>query len=482
MTEDVHFLTMQTNRVRSYRTRQSRDASGAPLKGPAPATLMDKFALLPILACVFALILSPLLLFMTDLKTLESQTLASDARPENRVFWPALAAISLILVVRNRSRLTLPSNIICLLAYLAFAGASVLWAFSPESSFVRFIQEVMIVSSIALPAMLASRTADMMRGLFLCFALALMLNVFFVLAGNSTIVSYGSKLVDIGYEGYFEGKNYLGECAAIALLLSLYELHQRGWRRVFAAVLVLAAILLIWLSDLKTAFGLALVCPLLAALTLLVRKVTRVSTALILLTIPLCYALASSLSKTDIVGRISYILYHDSTLTGRTIIWDFAQTEIERSPLIGWGYRSFWLVPNSPAFDAPGWVKMMPNGHNGYVDTKLELGYIGLAFLVVFIISTLHAVGKVADRDPRRAQLLLSLALFIILYNFFESLWMRGFEFMWVVFIIVAAEIGRYSLPFPPRRAASGSGSRRAGHPGPSPGARGPQLDIGLSS
>ena len=482
MAEDVHFQTMQTNRVRSYHTRQSLDASRAPLNGPAPATLMDKFALLPILACVFALIVSPLLLFLTDLKTLESQTLASDARPENRIFWPALAAISLVLVVRNRSRLTLPSNIICLLAYLAFAGASVLWAFSPESSFVRFIQEVMIVSSIALPAMLASRTADMMRGLFLCFALALMLNVFFVLAGNSTIVSYGSKLVDIGYEGYFEGKNYLGECAAIALLLSLYELHQRGWRRVFAAVLVLTAISLIWLSDSKTAFGLALVCPLLAALTLMVRKVTRLSPAIILLSIPLCYALTSSLSKTDIVGRISYILYHDSTLTGRTIIWDFAQTEIERSPLIGWGYRSFWLVPNSPAFDAPGWVKMMPNGHNGYVDTKLELGYIGLAFLIVFIISTLHAVGKVANRDPRRAQLVLSLALFIILYNFFESLWMRGFEFMWVVFIIVAAEIGRYSLPFPTRRAAYRSRSRTAGHPGPSPGGRGPQRYVGLSS
>ena len=125
---------------------------------------------------------------------------------------------------------------------------------------------------------------------------------------------------------------------------------------------------------------------------------------------------------------------------------------------------------------------MMPNGHNGYVDTKLELGYIGLAFLIVFIISTLHAVGKVADRDPRRAHLVLSLALFIILYNFFESLWMRGFEFMWVVFIIVAAEIGRYSLPFPTRRAAHGPGSRRTGHPGPSPGGRGPQLHVGLSS
>ena len=125
------------------------------------------------------------------------------------------------------------------------------------------------------------------------------------------------------------------------------------------------------------------------------------------------------------------------------------------------------------SFDAPGWVKMMPNGHNGYYDTKLELGYLGLTFLVVFIIATLHAVGRVADRDPGRAWLLLSLALFIILYNFFESLWMRGFEFLWVVFLIVAAEIGRYWRPFPlTRRGVSDQASRRPGNPGPSPGAR----------
>ena len=37
-----------------------------------------------------------------------------------------------------------------------------------------------------------------MRGLFLCFALAVILKVFFVFDGSVTTVSYGSKLVDIG--------------------------------------------------------------------------------------------------------------------------------------------------------------------------------------------------------------------------------------------------------------------------------------------
>jgi exopolysaccharide production protein ExoQ len=108
----------------------------------------------------------------------------------------------------------------------------------------------------------------------------------------------------------------------------------------------------------------------------------------------------------------------------------------------------------------------------------LEMGYVGLAFLLAFILATLHGVGRVADRDPGRAQLLLSLALFIILYNYFESLWMRGFEFLWVVFVIVAAEIGRYWRPVPLRTTAYGSRSPRPGSPGLSPGARNPRLRI----
>src|SRR5262245_28350726 len=174
--------------------------------------MIDKCVIVPISACVYASIVSPLLLFVSEpANTLQS---VMETRPENRIFWPAMAAISVVLAVRNRSRLgtlTWPPHIICLLAYLAFAGASVLWAFRPELSFIRFVQQVMIVTSIVLPAMLAVRTADLMRGLFLCFALAAILNVFFVLGNAPSIV----KVLD-GYPGYFLGKNYLGEFSAIA--------------------------------------------------------------------------------------------------------------------------------------------------------------------------------------------------------------------------------------------------------------------------
>jgi exopolysaccharide production protein ExoQ len=424
----------------------------------SPRTI-DKCAIVPVIVCGLALIVIPLIQFFNPSST---EAVANGvARPENRIVWPIMALFSVILAIQNRSRLSklnLPPNIIWFLAYLAFAGASVLWAFRPEIAFTRFSQQVMIVISIVLPALLASRTSDMMRGLFLCFALSALLNVFFVISGTETIVinagSHGSYRDYLGSPGYFSFKNYLGECAAVAFLLSVHEALHRGWRRVFGIIGVIVAIYLVFASNSKTAFGLALICPLLAVLTLATRRMTGISVAIIILFIPLCYVSLSTVSPHYNLNLLSYKLYGDGTFSGRAVIWNFVQQEINRRPVLGWGYESFWLVPGSPTTtDAPGWVKAMPNGHNGYYDTMLDLGYLGFAFLLAFIIATLHGVGRVADRDPVRAWLMLSLALFVVFYNFLERLWMHGFEFLWVVFVLIAAEVGRYWSPFPLTRA-----------------------------
>ncbi len=448
-------ISKGTGTIRSFKVHRVRTSD----------PLIDKCAVVPMLACLFATVVEPVYYFATaPAKTLQG---IMEARWETRIFWPAVAAISVVLVVRNHSRLSRlawPPHIICLIIYLAFAGTSVLWAFSPGLSFIRFVQQVMILTSIVLPAMLAARTADIMRGVFLCFALGSILNVFFVLNNPASIV----KLVD-GYPGYFGGKNYMGEFAAVSFLLSLHEVLYPGLRRAFGIIIVIIATVLLFVANSKTALGLALIVPCLAGLTLMTARSMRISPAILLLSIPVCYAVLSSVSGLN-MNRVSYWLFGDSTFTGRTTIWDFANYEIARKPLLGWGYQSFWLVgPGAPSVvEAPGWVKTMPNAHNGYVDTKLEMGYVGLALLVSFIFATLHAIGRVAAGAFGRAWLLLSLAIYIILYNFLESLWMRGFEFLWVVFAIVAAEAGRYWRPFPSTTAPYGPRPPRPGSPGPS--------------
>jgi O-antigen ligase len=418
----------------SMRTDGSRAAS------PPRPRIFDGYAILPILACVFATIVSPLMI--VDCDPSDSICLLAP-RPENKIIWPLLAAVSVILALRNRSRLTFSPHIVCLLAYLAFAGASVLWAFKPELSFIRYAQQVMIVMSIVLPALLA-RNADLMRGLFVCFAIAALLNLGFVL-GRPPITE---KFATWGYPGYFSGKNYLGEFATLALLLSLHEAMHRGSRRIVGIVIAVVSVVLLILSNSKTSMALAFLAPLLAVAALLARKFSRISIAVMLFAIPIGFFTFAAVTGFS-VNRLSYMLYGDPTFTGRTIIWDFANSEIARKPFFGWGYQSFWLVgPDAPSvLDAPGWVKTMPNAHNGYLDTKLELGYAGYLLLLAFIATTLHAIGRMADRNFIRAWLVLSLALHIIITNGLESLWMRGFEMLWIVFLIVAAEIGRHLMP-----------------------------------
>jgi exopolysaccharide production protein ExoQ len=446
------------------------------------APTIDTCAIVALTALAFALIVDPILLYCTTGGVRQPEALVP--RMEPRIFWPAMAIISILLAVKNRARFSnsvWPPHIICLFIYIALAGASVLWAFSPDRSFVRYTQQLMIVTSIVLPVMLTARTVDVTRGVYICFALALILNLLFVLGGNVTLVQYGAAKVDIGYQGYFDGKNYLGECSAPTLLLAFNEIRYRGARRLFGLMIAVLAVILIYLSDSKTALGLALVVPFLASSTLLIRKITRISPAIILLAIPFGYIFISSISHFN-MNRISYLLFGDATLTGRTIIWDFVQREIDLRSILGWGYQSFWLVPGSPVYtEAPGWVKVMPNAHNGYYDTILETGHVGLVVFLAFIIATLHAVGRVADRDPARAQLLLSLALFVICWNYFESIWMRGYEFLWVLFVIVVVEIGRYWQPLPQRKIARKSGNPKLAGPGPLSGAPVPGMRMRLS-
>lgn len=416
------------------------------------SSTFDGFIIIPILACAYVEIILPLLInayagpSVGGGWTAAQQKIMMAPRLESEIFWPSIAAISVISAIRNWSRLTFPPHIVWLFAYLGLAGASISWSFNPEISFIRFAQQAMIITSIVLPAMLAARTADMMRGVFLCFACALVVNVFFVLNQNPLVIEVGRK----AYAGYFTFKGELGHSAAFAFLLSLHEILYPGWRRRFGVIVIAIAIYLIVLSDSKGSLGVALLAPLLAGIALFIGKKLRVSLALVLLPIPVFYTALSHIVG-NLINRISWHLYGNYDLSGRVYIWDFANSEIARRPLLGWGYQSFWLSgPDAPSIkDAPAWIKDMPNSHNGYLDTKIDMGYVGFALLVIFLVSTLHAIGRVAHRDPSRAWHLLTLALFIIITNFVETGWMHNYDILWVMFVIVAAETGRYCQPFP---------------------------------
>jgi exopolysaccharide production protein ExoQ len=416
------------------------------LSGAAP--IFDKCILIPIVVFAYSWILDPLLTFGITIKDITAPRL------ENQIFWPLVTVIALgCFVSRNPPRLAWPPHLVWFGAYLALAGASVLWAFKPEISFGRFATQTMLLTSIILPAMVAARTADLIRGVFFCFAVGSILQVVLILGGYCTEAMANSG--DAGYSGYFPDKNALGQFAAFAIILSLYEIIHTGWRRALGLSIIVSGAYLILAAHSKAALACVVLAAVMAKLVLFIGKKMRVSPPVTLLPLLVSYVVLSGIVS-NLVNRISWHIFQNYDLSARTVIWDFINAEIAKRPLLGWGYRSFWLVgSDSPSLvDGGGWVREMPEAHNGYLDTILDTGHIGLVLFLIFIFTTLHAIGRVANRDPARAWLLLSIALFIILENFLESGWMRGG--LWLMFVLVAVEAGRYWQPFHRELGAAG--------------------------
>jgi O-antigen ligase len=329
----------------------------------------------------------------------------------------------------------LPRNLLWLLLYLLLAGLSISWAFAADVSFKRYGQLIMVVTCITLPIIVTRETDSLISDLFICFALAVCINFAAIFTIPPT---------KLGFSGIYGQKNQLGLIAALAFLLSLHEVCRGslGRRLLGAAVLGVAAFLLL-ASGSKTSLGIAVLAPLLAGLSLSISISFGVSPAGVITYLCALIAsvmfIASDIFKFDQDDVLTF-MFGDPTFSGRTTIWAFVSDMIERKPLLGWGYQSFWLVgPEAPSVrEAPGFVAFIFDAHNGYLDTVLQTGFLGLVLLVILIISSISAAGRLAKTHVCHAWLVVSLLLFIALHNGMESTLVRSGNILWLVFLIAA--------------------------------------------
>ena len=144
------------------------------------------------------------------------------------------------------------------------------------------------------------------------------------------------------------------------------------------------------------------------------------------------------------ISRIAYRLYGDVTLTGRTDIWAFIEYQISHRPWFGWGFHSYYGVPNSPHNQAWGFVKDMPSSHSGFLELRLETGRFGYLIFLVFIYASLHYIEHVRRVDPRRAWFYLSVLLFSLFINLLDSVFFTP-SHLWLLHLLIVAESVRYS-------------------------------------
>jgi O-antigen ligase len=102
------------------------------------------------------------------------------------------------------------------------------------------------------------------------------------------------------------------------------------------------------------------------------------------------------------------------------------------------------------------------NAHNGYLDTYLSSGYIGLALIVLSLVSGIVKVARHPPQDPGGAALRLSAIVTVILYNWTESAF-RTVSTVWVLFLVAGLNVQTSVVPA--AEAANPAQAVDEGHP-----------------
>lgn len=140
------------------------------------------------------------------------------------------------------------------------------------------------------------------------------------------------------------------------------------------------------------------------------------------------------------------------TLTDRTDVWQ-AVLKLQDNPIFGTGFESFWLGRRLEKL----WTDFFWHpiqAHNGYIETYLNLGWIGVVLLIGQFIGTFQKVQRELLRRFEFGRLRLAFLLAIILYNYTEAAFANT-SFAWTMFFLIAVDYPstiRVPLPMPIRR------------------------------
>jgi O-antigen ligase len=145
------------------------------------------------------------------------------------------------------------------------------------------------------------------------------------------------------------------------------------------------------------------------------------------------------LEETLNISEFAYrLMDRDPNLTSRTYIWDVL-TEMVTNKLIGTGYQSFWTGDRVDAIVNTLGAEIN-QAHNGYIEQYLNLGYIGLFFIVVMVFSGLLKAQREMMVYPPWGILKLCIIATAMVYNYAEASF-YGINNMWLLLLLACIEI-----------------------------------------
>jgi O-antigen ligase len=137
----------------------------------------------------------------------------------------------------------------------------------------------------------------------------------------------------------------------------------------------------------------------------------------------------------DVYGKVVDITGHKATLQERGRLWE-QLLHYQKSPVFGVGFESFWLGDRRREFQEN---YPYTQAHNGYLETYMNVGIVGLLILIACILATFYKCRHELLRDFDWGRLRMGLLIAVVLHNWAEASFV-GLCFPFLVFFLAAID------------------------------------------
>ncbi len=325
--------------------------------------------------------------------------------------------------------------------FLAIALISVLWSVAPSLTIRRFI--VLFNASLSGIYFAARYTIKEQINLLFWTLIVATITSFILITRFPELGIMPEDSPHPGaWQGIFLHKNALGRILALSALLSFLELKNKPPYLSLPLIgLSLSTLLLLGSTSQSS---LLIFCIMFGSIAIYQfcqwsYKYDRpifVSTVFLTIILALILVLNTEMIL-ELMGR-------DSTLTGRTGLWQALLDKIWLRPWLGYGYGGFWQSTSKEYLDV--WEVInwkAPHGHNGFLDLWLELGLLGLfVFTLSFIYTSFRAVKKLWQNSNVESLFCVTYLLFLLLANLAESS-LLGQKSLWLLYVATVLSINK---------------------------------------
>ncbi len=382
----------------------------------------------------------------TDASLVDAVQTNLEGSPMDRVVLSVLMLLALFTMRKRLDKVGMfLKNNYMLLILLAVMAISIMWSDFKLVSLKRWVRSmgliimVMMIFTEEHPLRYVVKLIEMLSLFLIGGSLIL---IFFVPSIGTEVWTGG----EVSWIGLATHKNMLGQYGAMGSIFFLWrffcvrEVRQKLYYLTLLAV-ALSALILVG-SRSFTSISVTFIGMMILLLFVLSRKFGKLGWVVVFL-ITVSVAMGVLFVQNNVLSQslTNYLLESsgkDLTFTGRTDIWKQTIKNVDgREAMIGTGYESYWLTKKADKIRyLLDWDFF--SAHNGYIETFLELGVLGLVFLGLFLWTAARNIAKSRKESYELCMLWTAFLTISFISNIFESNFLVSTDLYWILTIFAS--------------------------------------------